>query len=137
MSEIRYAKIINEETHEAQVGVGCPDEYYVEIGMTEMEVEQAYNGRWYVKGFAPKKPEPTRDEISQIRAQEYQAKVDPITAHISRLRDKEQTEEIIVEIACLMSDRDRLVEQIKAKYPYPDEPDNGSGQVEQEPKTKE
>lgn len=27
-----------------------------------MEVEQAYNGSWYVKGFAPKKPEPTLEE---------------------------------------------------------------------------
>ena len=35
---IRYARIINEETKEVQVGVGCPDEYYVEIGMTEMEM---------------------------------------------------------------------------------------------------
>lgn len=62
MSENRYAKIINEETHEVQVGVGCLDEYYIEIGMTKMDVEQAYNSRWYVAGYAPAKPEPTEDE---------------------------------------------------------------------------
>ena len=62
MSENRYAKIINEETHEVQVGVGCLDEYYIEIGMTKMDVEQAYNSRWYVAGYAPTKPEPTEDE---------------------------------------------------------------------------
>lgn len=66
-------------------------------------------------------PEPTHEEIAQIRAQEYQAKVDPITAHISRLRDKEQTEEVIAEIAELISERDALVEQIKAEHPYPEE----------------
>lgn len=66
-------------------------------------------------------PEPTHEDIAQIRASEYQAKVDPITAHISRLRDKEQTEEVIAEIAELISERDALVEQIKAEHPYPEE----------------
>lgn len=59
----KYAKIINETTKEVQVGVGCPDEYYIEIGMTLMDVEQAYNGLWYVEGYAPIKPEPTEKEI--------------------------------------------------------------------------
>lgn len=68
-------------------------------------------------------PEPTRDEISQIRASEYQAKIDPITAHISRLRDKEQTEDVVAEIADLIAERDALVEQIKAEHPYPEEPE--------------
>ena len=62
MVENRYAKIINEETHEVQVGVGCLDEYYEEIGMTKMDVEQAYNSLWYVAGYAPAQPEPTEDE---------------------------------------------------------------------------
>lgn len=60
--ENRYAKIIDEETHEVQLGVGCPDEYYVVIGMTLMDVEQAYNNCWYEAGYAPIKPEPTIDE---------------------------------------------------------------------------
>lgn len=116
-----YAKIINEETKQCEVGTGTNTKFYESIGMTEMDVEQAYNGGWYVKGFAPEKPEPTHEEIAQIRASEYQAKVDPITAHISRLRDKEQTEEVIAEIAELISERDALVEQIKAEHPYPEE----------------
>lgn len=115
-----YAKIINEETKECQVGVGTDAEFYKSIGMTEMEVEHAYNGNWYVAGFAPVKPAPTHEEVSQIRASEYQAKVDPITAHISRLRDKEQTEEVVVEIADLIAERNALVEQIKAEHPYND-----------------
>ena len=67
MVENRYAKIINEITHEVQVGVGCSDEYYIEIGMTLMDVEQAYNGNWYVAGYAPFKPAPTPEEIKQER----------------------------------------------------------------------
>lgn len=70
MSENRYAKIINPETYEVQVGVGCPDEYYIEIGMTKMDVEQAYNCNWYVAGHAPIKPEPTPEEKKQARINE-------------------------------------------------------------------
>lgn len=69
----KYAKIINETTKEVQVGVGCPDEYYVEIGMSLMEVEQAYNSKWYVAGFAPIKPEPTEEEIKAARIAELKA----------------------------------------------------------------
>lgn len=72
---IRYARIINAETNEVQVGVGCPDEYYVEIGMTEMEVEQAYNGLWYVAGYAPVPPEPTEYEKAQERIAVLKAEI--------------------------------------------------------------
>ena len=61
----KYAKIIDEATKQVQVGVGCPDEYYIEIGMTLIDVEQAYNGLWYVDGYAPIKPEPTEDELKE------------------------------------------------------------------------
>lgn len=61
-----YAKIINEETKEVSVGVGTNTKFYKSIGMTEMDVEQAYNGQWYVKGYAPEEPE---TEI-QIRVRE-------------------------------------------------------------------
>lgn len=53
---IKYAKIINRETKEVQLGVGVNDEYYASIGMDPMDVEQAYNGKWYVKGYAPADP---------------------------------------------------------------------------------
>lgn len=52
-----YAKIINQETKECDVGTGTNTKFYESIGMTEMDVEQAYNGQWYVKGYAPKEPE--------------------------------------------------------------------------------
>ena len=61
-----YAKIINEETKQCEVGVGTNAKFYKSIGMTEMDVEQAYNGQWYVKGYAPAEPE---TEI-QIRVRE-------------------------------------------------------------------
>lgn len=66
---IKYAKIVNEETGLVEVGLGTNSAFYQSIGMTEMDVEQAYNGRWYLVGFAPEKPEPTIEEQNEtIRA---------------------------------------------------------------------
>ena len=62
MIEKKYAKIIDNDTKEVEIGVGCPDEYYIEIGMEIMDVELAYDGNWYVAGYAPEKPEPTKEE---------------------------------------------------------------------------
>lgn len=58
----KYAKITNEETKTCDVGLGTNTDYYKSLGMTEMEVEQAYNGQWYLSGYAPTKPEPTIQE---------------------------------------------------------------------------
>lgn len=115
----RFAKIMNEKTKECSVGIGTNTEYYKSIGMTEMDVEQAYNGAWYVAGYAPEKPEPTEEEQSKKREQAYKDEVDGITAHIQRLRDKEQTPEIVAKIEQLIAERDAKVEEIKQRYPYP------------------
>lgn len=67
---VKYATITNQETKTVDVGLGTNEEFYKSIGMTQMDVEQAYNGAWYLKGYAPQKPEPTPQE--QIRALEEQ-----------------------------------------------------------------
>ena len=54
---LKYAKIVNEETKECEVGFGTNADFYKSIGMAEMDVEQAYNGNWYVVGFMPAEPE--------------------------------------------------------------------------------
>ena len=65
----KYAKIINEETKEVSIGTGTNSAFYQSIGMTEMEVEEAYDGSWYLLGYAPAKPEPTVEELqAQVRA---------------------------------------------------------------------
>lgn len=74
----KYAKIINDKTKEVQVGAGCSDSYYIEIGMTKMDVEEAYNGLWYVDGYAPEKPEPTKEDIRKMRAARFSKEADPI-----------------------------------------------------------
>ena len=116
---LKYAKIVNEETKQCEVGLGTNSAFYQSIGMTEMDVEEAYNGLWYLSGYAPTKPEPTREEVDETRKQLYISRVDPITAHINRLRDEELTPEIASEIAKLVEERKLLVEEIKASNPYP------------------
>lgn len=120
----QYAKIIDDQTKELQIGVGCDVAYYLEIGMEYMETELAYNGKWYLKGYAPQEPAPapkTKEEIEQIRANLYQSEVDPITAHINRLRDQEQTPTVVAKIKELIILRDLTYTNIQIENPYPEE----------------
>ena len=65
-----YAKIIDEKTKQVSIGVGTNVDYYRSIGMSEMEVEQAWNGEWYLKGYAPEKPvEEKQAEVRAVRNQ--------------------------------------------------------------------
>lgn len=91
---LKYAKIINEETKEVQIGVGVNDDYYASIGMTEMDVEQAYNGSWYLKGYTPQKPEPTiQDKIvrleGQVTARNIRAALQGDEFALNKIRDIE------------------------------------------------
>ena len=76
------------------------------------DIETAYTGDKYLKGFAPK---PSNEYQSQMREKAYVAEVDPITAHIQRLRDDDPESE---EIAKLIAERTAKREEIKARYPY-------------------
>ena len=69
---IRYASITDEKTKECSVGLGTNVEFYKSIGMTEMDVEEGYNGNWYVTGYAPEKPQSV---INQERIAELKAKI--------------------------------------------------------------
>lgn len=62
---------------------------------------------------------PTKEEQQKARENAYKAEVDPITCHINRLKDEEQTPEVIAEIAQLVEERKAKVEEIKLRYPYP------------------
>lgn len=62
-----YANVIDEKTKLVSVGDGTDTEFYKSIGMEEMEVEQAYNGNWYIKGYAPTQP---LDELKKAKLTE-------------------------------------------------------------------
>ena len=61
-------------------------------------------------------PAPTEEEQRQKRAEAYRVEVDPITLQISRLRDEEQTTEIIKKINELLQKRNELVVDIQERY---------------------
>lgn len=65
-----YAKIENEATKLCSVGVGTDTAFYESIGMTEMDVEEAYDGKWYIKGYAPEKPQSiiNQERIAELKA---------------------------------------------------------------------
>lgn len=113
-----YAKIIDEETKLCEVGVGTNTAFYESIGMTEMDVEQAHDGQWYVKGYAP--AEPTIDErnaaISAQRASEYARLIDPLHAEKTRKTVLgEWTDELESEYVAQVK---ALTKKIQDKHPY-------------------
>ena len=87
---LRYAQIINEETKQCDVSEGTNVAYYESIGMSEMEVEQAYNGYWYIKGYAPQKPE---EVIKQERIAELHKLLQDADYWGQKYLDGEYTEE--------------------------------------------
>ena len=116
----KYAKIINEETKLCEVGLGTNAEFYQSIGMTELEVEQAYDGSWYVEGFAPVQPiEEFNTEQSNKRSQAYTERTDPLTLRkMRKLALNEWTEE---DEAQYIEQITAISEQIEQEFPYIEE----------------
>lgn len=85
---------------------------------TEHSVEDyvEYNGEYLLKSDIPA---PTYNEQREKRAQAYLVEIDPITAHIQRLRDEAEPDE--EKIAELIQERNQKVQEIKERYPYPEE----------------
>lgn len=98
-----------------------PPEAAIWCNANNAYIEIISGHRYEIKEIPPA-PVPTKEEQSKKRERAYKDEVDGITAHIQRLRDKEQTEEIVTEIAELIAERDAKVEEIKQRYPYPTDP---------------
>lgn len=112
----KYAQIINNTTKQCNVGIGTDDAYYKSIGMTKMDVEQAYDGQWYVKGYAPEKPAPTKEEIRQMRAERFTNEADPIRYDYDEaLARGESTAQTLKQKWLAKKD------EIRADLPYPEE----------------
>ncbi len=82
---------------------------------TVSDYEQ-YNGEYLLKSDIPA---PSMEEQKEKRAQTYLLEVDPITAHIQRLRDDEEPDE--QRIAELIEERAEKVAEIKERFPYPED----------------
>ena len=79
---------------------------------------EVINGEYVIVAIPEPLP-PTKEEQQKARENAYKAEVDPITCHIQRLGDEEQTPEVIAEIASLVEERKAKVEEIKQRFPYP------------------
>lgn len=65
---ICWYKIYDPKTHEVLVGVGDDVPFFKSMGYTEVgEVEQAYDGRYFIAGYAPTKPQEEFEK--QVRAE--------------------------------------------------------------------
>lgn len=111
-----YAIVTDEKTKAVSVGLGTDVEYYKSIGMTDMEVEQAYDGSWYVKGYAPDFSEQIKqDKIAELDAQ-YQADKAQLMQYyfeFSIAGNNEGMESIKVEIDNLNKQYDTDLEALK------------------------
>ena len=102
---IKYAKVIN-ELNQCDVGFGDDVEFYQSIGMTEMEVEQGYDGVWYVAGYAPTQTNEEKNNIiRETRSRLYAEQIDPLHAQKQRKVILEEWTE---------ADEAEYVEQVKA-----------------------
>lgn len=88
---------------------------------TEENIVRGYDGKLYLESECPEPPPPTQEEQSEKRAEAYRQEVDPITCHIQRLEDEEQAPEIEQKISELKAERSEKVEEIKKRYPYPED----------------
>ena len=75
---IKYATVVDQATKRCNVGIGNDSAFYTRIGMKPMDVEQGYDGQWYLKGYAPEKPQETKEqEVRAIRNSYLEKYVDP------------------------------------------------------------
>lgn len=75
-----YAKIINTTTGGCTVGLGDDVEYYKSLGMTVLDVEEAEDGGWYLKGYVP---EPSAEYKANKLFNELKYEADLKTAQLS------------------------------------------------------
>lgn len=106
----KYAKIINEKTKQCEVGIGTNTKFYRSIGMMEMEVEQAYNGNYYIKGYCPKKPQ---EIINQERIAELEEYLKSTDWYAIRFADT--GEEIPTEIKKARQDAREEISKLRGK----------------------
>lgn len=115
----KYAKIIDEETKLCEVGLGNNIKFYKSLGMTEMDVEQAYNGSWYLSGYCPEKPAPTYEEVDKMRIEYRKEHIDDKT--IARMRKTangtwtEEDEQAYLELDA------EVTAYIEEHFPYPEQ----------------
>ena len=109
-----YAKIINKETKACEVGIGINTDFYKSIGMSEMDVEQGFDGNWYLKGYAPKEPiEHKNEQIRQQRQSRFATESDPL--YLDYVEAQARGDETVDEKKQLWLDKK---DEIRKELPY-------------------
>lgn len=88
-----------------------------EIGLPDYDVEQGWDNKLYLKGYAPEKPAPTYEKIDQLRIEYRKEHIDDKT--IARMRKTangtwtEEDEQAYLELDA------EVTAYIEEHYPYP------------------
>lgn len=82
----KYAQIIDNETKLCNVGTGTNNDFYKSIGMELLDVEQAYDGSYYLKGYVPTK------SLSELKSE----KLSELTAITSKFDNQLVNNEMII-----------------------------------------
>lgn len=122
MNEEYYIGQIFEGIYPPDAATWCDNNNaIIEEKYREEETEQGIlQIRYYEICEIPAPVPPTKEEQSKNREWAYVSEVDGITAHIDRLKDEEQTPEVVAEIEALKAERAEKVAAIKERYPYPE-----------------
>lgn len=84
----KYVKIIDNKTKLCEVGFGTDVEFYKSIGMFEADVEQGYDGNWYLAGYAPRQSmELIQHDLSE---EVYKAKSEKAFGGVTVKRKKQE-----------------------------------------------
>ena len=64
---LKWAKLTNEETGAVIAGIGDNDGFFSSNGFVKMDIEQAYDGSWYLIDKVPVRP------IEELKEEKYSA----------------------------------------------------------------
>jgi hypothetical protein len=73
------AKIVDNTTKLCSVAVGTDTEYYKSHGFAELDVEKAWDGNYYLAGYAPAQPK--EEQLAKLDAQYNADKAELLTAY--------------------------------------------------------
>lgn len=83
---IRYAQINDIEKHTVNVADEEPTnpQVFIDMGFSKMDVEQGYDGNWYLVGYVPEKPE---EIVRYEKMQEEQKFLDETDWYVARFAE--------------------------------------------------
>lgn len=89
----KYCFVLNKETGLVQLGIGCKDEYYIEIGMELRDVDQSdIDYQWYLSELCPHKSEEEKEkELHDRKVEEIKRQLNEVDLKsIRAIRANEQ-----------------------------------------------